>query len=233
MPAAGRPWHRSRTLFRCMYRHVTAFLARGVPPVDGRSPMGARSASSQRASRATRAKMCLMNRDDERVSAFAPREFVTLQPSDRLDFADDVMKLGQIRHMPVPEEHGVVGVVSRRADHGDGSSPSGVGSLRPRRSECEGRAAHVCGCAFRVGETLIETQVRPGSAEEDRASQCHGAEDDHPGTGTNGHGVENPASGAKVEGEFLVLDGLDRFRCVGVGNLHSNCARCRRRSLRT
>ncbi len=38
-----------------------------------------------------------MNRYDERVSAFMQTEFVTLRPSDRLDFADDVMELGQIR----------------------------------------------------------------------------------------------------------------------------------------
>jgi CBS domain-containing protein len=42
--------------------------------------------------------MFLMKRYDERVSTFTHTEFVTLQPCDRLGFADDVMKLGQIRH---------------------------------------------------------------------------------------------------------------------------------------
>jgi len=55
-----------------------------------------------------------MKRYDELVNTFMQTEFVTLQPSDRLDFADDVMKLGQIRHMPVVEGDRVVGVVSQR-----------------------------------------------------------------------------------------------------------------------
>jgi CBS domain-containing protein len=55
-----------------------------------------------------------MKQYDERVSRFMQTEFVTLQPTDRLDFADDVMKLGQIRHMPVVEGNRVVGVVSQR-----------------------------------------------------------------------------------------------------------------------
>ena len=55
-----------------------------------------------------------MKRYDELVSRFMQTEFVTLRPSDRLDFADDVMKLGRIRHMPVVEGNRVVGVVSQR-----------------------------------------------------------------------------------------------------------------------
>jgi CBS domain-containing protein len=55
-----------------------------------------------------------MKRYDELVSGFMQTEFVTLRPSDRLDFADDVMKLGRIRHMPVVEGSRVVGVVSQR-----------------------------------------------------------------------------------------------------------------------
>ncbi len=55
-----------------------------------------------------------MKRYDELVSEFMQTEFVTLRPSDRLDFADDVMKLGRIRHMPVVEGNRVVGVVSQR-----------------------------------------------------------------------------------------------------------------------
>jgi CBS domain-containing protein len=55
-----------------------------------------------------------MRRHDEPVSAFMRTEFVTCEPSDRLDFADDVMKLGQIRHMPVVENNRVVGIVSQR-----------------------------------------------------------------------------------------------------------------------
>jgi CBS domain-containing protein len=42
------------------------------------------------------------------------RHFVTLAPGDRLDLADDVMKLGRIRHMPVLDGERLVGVVSQR-----------------------------------------------------------------------------------------------------------------------
>lgn len=41
-------------------------------------------------------------------------EVVTLQRSDRLDLAEDVMRLGRIRHMPVLASGRVVGVVSNR-----------------------------------------------------------------------------------------------------------------------
>jgi CBS domain-containing protein len=42
------------------------------------------------------------------------REFVSLQAGDRLDFAEDVMALGRIRHMPVLERGKLVGIVSQR-----------------------------------------------------------------------------------------------------------------------
>ncbi len=48
------------------------------------------------------------------VSEIMRGEFVSLQTSDRLDFADDVMQLGQIRHMPVLEQGRLVGIVSQR-----------------------------------------------------------------------------------------------------------------------
>jgi CBS domain-containing protein len=54
-----------------------------------------------------------MKRYDELVSQFMQTEFVTLRPSDRLDFADDVMKLGRIRHAGRGGNR-VVGVVSHR-----------------------------------------------------------------------------------------------------------------------
>jgi CBS domain-containing protein len=42
------------------------------------------------------------------------REFVSLNRGDTLDFAGDVMSLGQIRHLPVLDEGRLVGVVSQR-----------------------------------------------------------------------------------------------------------------------
>lgn len=41
-------------------------------------------------------------------------EVVTLGSGDRLDLADDIMRLGRIRHMPVLEGERVVGIVSSR-----------------------------------------------------------------------------------------------------------------------
>lgn len=48
------------------------------------------------------------------VSEIMRTKFVTLKTSDRLDLADDVMKLGRIRHMPVLDGQRLVGVVSQR-----------------------------------------------------------------------------------------------------------------------
>ncbi len=48
------------------------------------------------------------------VSQFMQREVVTLQRSDRLDLADDIMSLGRIRHLPVLEDERLVGIVSQR-----------------------------------------------------------------------------------------------------------------------
>jgi acetoin utilization protein AcuB len=42
------------------------------------------------------------------------REFISLQAGDRLDFVDDVMSLGRIRHLPVLEGGRLVGIVSHR-----------------------------------------------------------------------------------------------------------------------
>ena len=53
--------------------------------------------------------------DAERpVSEIMRTQFVTLKTGDRLDLADDVMKLGRIRHMPVLDGKRLVGVVSQR-----------------------------------------------------------------------------------------------------------------------
>lgn len=53
-------------------------------------------------------------RPDEPVSGIMRTDLVSLEPTDRLDFVDDVMKLGRIRHMVVLEEGRLVGVVSQR-----------------------------------------------------------------------------------------------------------------------
>jgi CBS domain-containing protein len=42
------------------------------------------------------------------------REVVTLGAEDRLDLADDIMRLGRIRHLPVVENGRVVGILSQR-----------------------------------------------------------------------------------------------------------------------
>jgi CBS domain-containing protein len=42
------------------------------------------------------------------------REFVSLKATDRLDFADDILTLGRIRHLPVLADGQLVGIVSQR-----------------------------------------------------------------------------------------------------------------------
>lgn len=48
------------------------------------------------------------------VSEVMQREVVTLRAEDHLDLADDIMRLGRVRHMPVLEGERLVGVVSNR-----------------------------------------------------------------------------------------------------------------------
>jgi CBS domain-containing membrane protein len=48
------------------------------------------------------------------VSEIMQTELAILAPDERLDLADDVMKLGRVRHMPVVEEGRLVGVLSHR-----------------------------------------------------------------------------------------------------------------------
>lgn len=48
------------------------------------------------------------------VSELMQREVVTLQQSDRLDLAEDIMRLGRIRHLPVLEGEQLVGLLSSR-----------------------------------------------------------------------------------------------------------------------
>lgn len=42
------------------------------------------------------------------------KEVVTLNAGDTLDLADDIMRLGRIRHMPVTAEGKLVGILSQR-----------------------------------------------------------------------------------------------------------------------
>jgi CBS domain-containing protein len=51
---------------------------------------------------------------DQSVSELMQHEVVTLQQSDRLDLADDIMSLGRIRHLPVLEDEQLVGMLSNR-----------------------------------------------------------------------------------------------------------------------
>ena len=47
-----------------------------------------------------------------RVSEVMEVEVATLRAQDRLDLADDVMRLGRVRHMPVLDGTRIVGIVS-------------------------------------------------------------------------------------------------------------------------
>jgi len=42
------------------------------------------------------------------------REFASVRSDERLDFVDDVMALGRVRHMPVVDDGKLVGVVTQR-----------------------------------------------------------------------------------------------------------------------
>lgn len=50
-----------------------------------------------------------------RVADLMQREVVTLEPTEPLELAEDIMRLGRIRHFPVVSRDGVlVGVISQR-----------------------------------------------------------------------------------------------------------------------
>jgi CBS domain-containing membrane protein len=55
-----------------------------------------------------------MGAEERRVADVMQKEVVSLGRDDHLDLADDVMRLGRIRHMPVLEGGRVVGIVSSR-----------------------------------------------------------------------------------------------------------------------
>ena len=48
------------------------------------------------------------------VCELMQRDVVTLGASDTLDLADDIMRLGRIRHLPVTDGDYLVGVLSQR-----------------------------------------------------------------------------------------------------------------------
>jgi CBS domain-containing protein len=48
------------------------------------------------------------------VSDIMRRDFASLHANDKLDFVEDVMSLGRIRHLPVLENGRLVGIVSQR-----------------------------------------------------------------------------------------------------------------------
>ena len=51
---------------------------------------------------------------DTAVEAVMQREFAAVRSDERLDFVDDVMALGRVRHMPVVDGGQLVGVVTQR-----------------------------------------------------------------------------------------------------------------------
>ena len=53
-----------------------------------------------------------MGLSDRRISDVMQTEVVSLAREDRLDLAEDITRLGRIRHMPVLEEGRLVGIVS-------------------------------------------------------------------------------------------------------------------------
>lgn len=51
---------------------------------------------------------------DSPVERIMQREFASVRSDERLDFVDDVMALGRVRHMPVVDDGKLVGVVTQR-----------------------------------------------------------------------------------------------------------------------
>jgi len=51
---------------------------------------------------------------DVPVSEVMQREFMHLAPEDGLDFVEEIMDLGRVRHFPVLEDGRLVGIVSQR-----------------------------------------------------------------------------------------------------------------------
>lgn len=55
-----------------------------------------------------------MHPAERQVASVMAKDFVSVAPKDQLDFVDDVMNLGRIRHMPVLDAGKLVGIVSQR-----------------------------------------------------------------------------------------------------------------------
>jgi len=55
-----------------------------------------------------------MNPHDRPVSEIMHCEVAILAPDEKLDLADDIMRLGRVRHMPVINDSTLVGIVSAR-----------------------------------------------------------------------------------------------------------------------
>ncbi len=55
-----------------------------------------------------------MQPSEHQVDSFMVKDFVSVKAKDQLDFVDDVMSLGRIRHMPVVDGERLIGVVSQR-----------------------------------------------------------------------------------------------------------------------
>jgi CBS domain-containing protein len=51
---------------------------------------------------------------DSAVESIMQREFASVRSDERLDFVEDVMALGRVRHMPVVDDGKLVGVVTQR-----------------------------------------------------------------------------------------------------------------------
>ena len=53
-------------------------------------------------------------KSDTPVERIMQREFASVRSDEHLDFVEDVMALGRVRHMPVVDDGKLVGVVSQR-----------------------------------------------------------------------------------------------------------------------
>lgn len=53
-------------------------------------------------------------KSDSAIERIMQREFASVRSDERLDFVEDVMALGRVRHMPVVDDGKLMGVVTQR-----------------------------------------------------------------------------------------------------------------------
>ena len=91
-----------------------------------------------------------MDHRERTVESAMQREVVSVRADERLDLVDDIMKLGEVRHMPVLEGERLVGVISQR---------DLLAASLSRVLEFEGRERRTFMRSVEVGEAMTPSPV--------------------------------------------------------------------------